>query len=994
MTELARRLEPFGAHPDSLYEFDVESPALLPYAALLTARANAHPVLSVVDAVYEWQNEPLMFLINADRLGSDKDRLSRIRRLLAMRGDAPYVGVAAPGRLDVYRLGLDRASPTESRVDLAIPAGQRFTTFVYLANQRPATPGNRRWIFDVVLNLLTSTIDELEPDAGADNAISLVGRALFTRFLADRGLLPRSRFPEPADAFENARQTRATSAWLDDTFNGDFLQLTRNAIQRLPGRAFKLLSDVLHRAPGGQLFLGWRERWDHLDFAHIPVGVLSQAYEHYLRQREPARQRREGGYYTPRPIADLVVRTAFAGLAGKQSVHEARVLDAAAGAGVFLLTAFRELVAARWHHDRVRPVTQTLRKILYEQITGFDTNEAALRFAALGLYLISIELDPSPEPVRKLRFKDLRGTVLQKVGNGDGLGSLGKAIGKDHEGRYDIVLGNPPWTTGGRLESWSTVKSNVVRIARNRLGDNTITPPLPNECLDLPFLWRAMEWTKPGGQIALALHGRLLFQQGDGMPEARRALFRALDVTAIINGAELRGTKVWPSILAPFCLLFATNTRPAPGAGFRFLSPRLEASLNDSGAMRIDPSNAQRITSKEVVDSPQVLKLLFRGTQADLQIWERLRSRDLPTFEEYWTRIFGRSGRRLRCAGNGYQLLRRSSPIGSDRQPGVSADDLAGLPEFRADAAEGMKINVARLDAFPAGQRLHRKRDRSIFRGPLLIVHKSPLAATARIEAWVADRDVVFNETYYGYSAREHPRGVELVRYLALLLSSKIALWLALITSGEFGFERDVVEKATIDKLILPRFEQLTEADSARVAQLFETGFSDTEWDEIDSFVAAQYGLHASEIQIIKDTLRFNLPFAENKSKAQLPPDQTIVEEFCDVLSEELKPWVQRFARPTLRAIPDRRIAFSPWRILRLSFLDGQGANSSGTADWSAILQAADEMSAAEVLCSNAAEQSLWIGRLNQARYWSPTQARLVAQRVIWDHISLLTEHG
>jgi hypothetical protein len=173
-----------------------------------------------------------------------------------------------------------------------------------------------------------------------------------------------------------------------------------------------------------------------------------------------------------------------------------------------------------------------------------------------------------------------------------------------------------------------------------------------------------MEWAKPGGQIALALHGRLLFQQGDGMPEARRVLFRALDVTAIINGAELRGTKVWPSVLAPFCLLFAANRRPDVGTSFRFLSPRLEASLNDAGAMRIDPSNAQRITSKEVVDSPQLLKILFRGTQADLQIWQRLRSRGLPTFEDYWTTIFGRSGGRLRYAAMGISCCAHQASLG------------------------------------------------------------------------------------------------------------------------------------------------------------------------------------------------------------------------------------------------------------------------------------------------------------------------------------------
>jgi type I restriction-modification system DNA methylase subunit len=88
----------------------------------------------------------------------------------------------------------------------------------------------------------------------------------------------------------------------------------------------------------------------------------------------------------------MLVRGAFYALRRDGAVHEARVLDPAAGAGVFLITAFRQLVAERWRHDGQRPDTKTLRSILYQQITGFDINEAALRFAALGLYLASIEL--------------------------------------------------------------------------------------------------------------------------------------------------------------------------------------------------------------------------------------------------------------------------------------------------------------------------------------------------------------------------------------------------------------------------------------------------------------------------------------------------------------------------------------------------------------------------------------------------------------------------
>ena len=177
----------------------------------------------------------------------------------------------------------------------------------------------------------------------------------------------------------------------------------------LPVQAYGVLGDVLRRAPGGQPFLGWEEKWGNLDFAHIPVGVLSQAYELYLRKHAPAKQKREGGYFTPGPIAELMVRASFRALQRRATGKSARILDPAVGGGIFLLTAFRELVAEHWRADGMRPETDLLRRILYEQMVGFDINEAALRFAALGLYLLSIELDPNPRPVDKLRFETSEG---------------------------------------------------------------------------------------------------------------------------------------------------------------------------------------------------------------------------------------------------------------------------------------------------------------------------------------------------------------------------------------------------------------------------------------------------------------------------------------------------------------------------------------------------------------------------------------------------------
>ena len=1013
MSDFFAILEEFGAIPAGLHSFDEETPALLPYVTLVDARRAVDQSqepdpghdLEALRGVYEWQDSPLVFLVDGDRLRDD-DHLRRIRRMVALRGDAPYIGVARPGQLVIHRVGLDEDPPSRTHIQL-LSSREKRATFAWLGSQRPeaATEGQRgQWISKVVLKLLGESVAALT-DSGVErreDALSLTGRALFVRFLGDRHLIPK-RLQPVHESFDDPERARGISAWLDETFNGDFLPLDEAIFTRLTAASFWALGNILRRAPLGQLHLGWEQKWDFLDFAHIPVGVLSQAYEQHLRKFSPEKQRKEGVFYTPPVIADWMVRGAFHALRREQIAHTARVLDPAAGAGVFLLAVFRQLVAERWSVDGVRPDTATLRHILYRQIVGFDINEAALRFAALALYLMSIELDPHPRPVRKLRFKDLRGSVLLKVScetsdePGSDLGSLGPAVGKDHAGRYDLVIGNPPWSSATRLPDWKEVKKIVARIAGERLSKEQPGPPLPNESLDLPFAWRAMEWARPDGQVALALGARLLFQQGDGMPEARGALFEALDVTGVINGTALRETRLWPNSRAPFCLLFAKNRRPPAGAGFRFISPQLEDDLNNAGGLRVDAHNAAVVTWQQVAQRPEILKILFRGSRIDLEIIERMTSRSPTTLRAYWGDLFGWSRGRPRQTGNGYQRLRRSSRHrkDGDGKPGVSAAYLHGLPELTTEAMNSILIDDSKLGPLFSSPRIHDPRPRTLFQAPLLIVHESPPASSGRVRTAVAEQDLLFGQSYHGYSTHGHMDGLRLVRYLALLIGSHPALWYVLMASGKFGFERDTVEKKTVDTMPVVPLENLSAPDRKKIDSLFNAIVRhDTErnWKRVDAWAASVYGLQERDLLVISETLEYNLPFARNRAAGQAPASSTQVSAFCDTLASELAPWSQA-TELSLDIDPLELSANWPWRVVCMRTARTRSRTSARTsaADWLDVLRIADELGSTEVLYPDPSNRCLYIARLGQARYWSQTQARLVARQIVWEHPEILS---
>src|SRR3546814_9813090 len=119
-------------------------------------------------------------------------------------------------------------------------------------------------------------------------------------------------------------------------------------------------------------------------------------------------------------------------------------------------------------------------------------------------------------------------------------------------------------------------------------------------------------------------------------------------------------------------------------------------------------------------------------------------------------------------------------------------------------------------------ERIHDPRDPRLFNAPIAIVHKSPPANRGRIRVGVADRPVAYNENFYGYCPSEFTHADVLARYLALVFGSKFTLWLALITTGEFGLEREVIEKAALDRIPLPDFRKLTPDKWDEVLQLFD----------------------------------------------------------------------------------------------------------------------------------------------------------------------------
>ena len=951
------------------------SPALLDFVGLVREQHAPVP-----EAVVLHDGQPFVYVLEAPASAVADDWVKKALGLLALRDDAPYVAVVRPGSVQVFALtAVDRehrpvleASALEPGLLARLVSGDLAMT----ANTRASSTGAH----ELMLTLLNAVTDHLISIRGCESreALALVGRALFVRFLADRGLVPMTQpFPGVTSVeacFSTPAQASATCRWLDLTFNGDLLELPDSGSQRYFGRLAKqpgggVLSDltaiVRGDRPVGDGAYQTRFSWGDLHFSYVPVGLLSQVYEEYAHRFETGDAKRQSVYYTPRHIAEYMVDRSLRMLG--PAAHTARILDPASGGGVFLLSLLRRLVRARWEATGEQPTTPVIRSILNQQIVGFDINPAARQLSALALYLTAIELDPDAATLTNLIFEPLQGRVLMAADEWQApdtsvvMGSLSPSALERFAGQFDLAIGNPPWTSVADAKRRAALSAVTASLMQAR-GCEPLANP--DGVPDLPFLWAATRWVKPGGVLSFALHGRLLTKVSPAGHAARTQLFRGLDVKFVLNGMELRNTAVWPGMKQHFCLLFAHN-QPAPaGSAFYAVTPVEDQSLNREGRIRIDHKDAWVSDVAMVESTPYLFKTLAKGNALDVELLERITQLGYPCLEALVQA-------QPMDASDGYQVKQ-----GSDA--GVPAEFLTGKPVMPLPAeATWIQVPTAELPRFEL-ERVHRRRDAGIYRAPIVLLREAPSTDSRCPLAMLAWQDVVYRESYIGYSCHRAPDPETLALMLTCIFNSDLFLYFGLLTSSRLGCERSILLKAEMERFPVPSPETLTAAQRKALKALGRTwAAGGVDHQAVAAWVRELYRLRPADDALIRDRLACGLPFATVRKRAISPPSEAEAQLYARRLQETLVAF--DLSPSPLQVTVLGRSQMSPWRFL---YVGGAGATSKiDPRALVASLAIGDLLDASVVQLEQ--EEGLVVGVLHQRRYWTETAARTLALDLI-----------
>ncbi|MDB6018104.1 MAG: hypothetical protein JWR19_2593 [Pedosphaera sp.] len=1039
---LADTVKAFGCPQSSIVSLRNEqkqSPDHVSYLDLLSDQVQKEAV-RLPDAVAEFQGKPVMYLIDAESGEPDQTERINLQQRLANRGDHAVLAIVRPGELILYPLNLDRKTLNEKGIGKRIRIADPRAPFLFdqiatgTLTDLEGQPKASDPVFEEIKNLLDKAVNDLVITEGLDGlaVLSMTGRALFFRFLIDREIVKDELIGDICPAakgdpkeyrllrvFSTPERAAQTSTWLDVTFNGDLLPL----IDPLPlnsseAKRTKAYAEVYKqagvRSENGifqhleAILRGWEHvegiqqpllagiDWHQLNFRHIPIGVLSQVYENFSHRVDEENATDRSVHYTPRMLAKLLVDEALAGL--EIPAHQAKVLDPACGAGVFLVLALRELVRRRWDADKKRlgnnarrPSKQVIESILHNQIRGFDVSESALRLAALGLYVTVIELNEiTTPPSAHHATKALHGLVLfdqrtaaERIQTGFVLGSLGDAVDdQKFNGVFDVVVGNPPWSVVNDAERSDDLDRAGTEVARRVLtarGLDEVATAYnnPGGVPDLPFLWRAAEWARQGGILAFALDARFILKQTQTGIVARNAWFHAMQVTGILNGSDLEKTAVWGCHDQPWILLWSRNQKPDLATqAFHLATPVREDELAHRGEFRLDYKSAYQVTTKSVIESPWLCKALALGSTLDVQVMDKLcRAAEKQSIGSFWQHDEPVSGRGLDI-----------KPF----KPRECPNWLIDLEVF-----DGEPPDLLAKGRYPTYRQRHGNREpgrtktESIFRSPITCFSRGPGESRESTKSYrLPLRKMAFSKNFFGYTAYWHNDSSLLCGLLHVIAHSQLFQHFSYMRSAQMGARKRILDKLDIDAFPFPIIQKLTKAQRAEVMRLADMldAHRERDWKTLDAFVGELFGLTKAEQQVVSDTVTFNGPYAVVREQAMrnVPPEEA--DAFVSTLERAILPFFKAVGQKVKATLVPRLEGDwrQPWAFVTL-LLDGDSWTPSEKLIASLVGEAS--ASAASRLVMPLPEGGLIVGLLNKRRFWTQSRARLCALHIAEEHL-------
>ncbi|MCQ4450395.1 MAG: N-6 DNA methylase [Sulfolobales archaeon] len=277
--------------------------------------------------------------------------------------------------------------------------------------------------------------------------------------------------------------------------------------------------------------------------------VIGFIYEDLI----PGEERHQlGQFYTPKPIAELIV---------KWSVRspDDKVLDPGCGSGTFLVEAYKRLAELKrkrpW--SEINYVPSDVHRQILRQLYGVDINEFPAHLTAMNLAMKNVRA-PSPEMYVFVRdyFTIMPGQQVltpYEVRTAEG-GKPVEVVFKD----FDAVVGNPPYTR------WTEIPENtqdrILDFLKKTISKYGLTPQVSRGVepgIYIYWIMHSTDFLKEGGRLGMIISDSWL--QTDYGANFFKFLLDNYKVHAVIDFSA----RVFPVPLIGTCIILLEKTSNA-----------------------------------------------------------------------------------------------------------------------------------------------------------------------------------------------------------------------------------------------------------------------------------------------------------------------------------------------------------------------------------------------------------------------------------------------
>lgn len=752
-----------------------------------------------------------------------------------------------------------------------------------------------------------------------DPAQALLIQAMFIAYLEDRDILSAEYFQSVSEGTANSflemlgqREVsllQALFATLKTDFNGDiFVAPCSFEPQAQAPEIRSSHLDILasFRLGREEMAHGQHRFWGY-DFRYIPVELVSAVYDRFLGEKE-AERRETGAFYTPMFLADTVVSQVWDMLSPAVR-DQGRFLDPACGSGVFLVRSFQRLCEHRRSRSKDGKIAWDQLLRILRRVHGWDINGSAVRVAVFSLYVALLE-EVSPRDIRRLIS---RGKVLPELW-GQSLICRDFFEVSEAEDGFDLIIGNPPWTSR-RGPDRSSVRWSKAAAA-----------PMPGKEDAWAFTWKASRHLAAGGVVAFLLPSMgFLHNHSAKTVAARNQLMRACRIWRIINFADLRFQ------------LFEHAHRPAAliiyGAGsaenfpytFDYWAPKADLNLRIRRVITLSSADKMSMSVEAVLDNPLAFKQRLWMREPDAKLFGYLARlskigdlvADFGSFSRRRHDPFGHW-----VIGQGYQ------PFTADN---YEAMEDAGLEEDEAQSrtitplvseyvgtypdlpiSAFRRLAQANDELHPADSNLVRRRGfEPGFAGVRILIPRGVETSQTRLRAAYCQSQLTFQDILQAIIV---PPGQERrAKLLTAVLNSRLAIWYAFHGTASFGSDRPEVKQAELRRLPFPEPAELPDphraarASDALVAVIDAAmdasrqpftlgGGNDAYLEAIDRLTYEYFCLSDEEIILIDDAVDTIIPAIQPHEGASprlwKPPLEDQRRAYAETLADSLGGWL------------------------------------------------------------------------------------------------------